>query len=328
MCSAPRRSIISVPDATTLPSVPRPIRCSNSAITSAGNPCGNVGNGRSSTMPIISQWPVTESLPGDASAIRPYAPINSGDPVSNATNFPSPSARNVGILSGTRAAMLPSVLLPSSPYADASGSSPMPTLSSTMTMTLEKIANLEGPRRSVICAGRTLLGHMCGADLQVRLSMMRGEVVCDRPRRADGGDSVLEHELIGTIDFNDHRKSSEILDARIELAAGKETNNDGKTIAPSVIEEHVLDVGLRRGGSLFSDLGHQKPSPRHPCMASASSTRVRTSSRSPGPSNHLRLGSLRNQINWRRAYRRFSWTMSARVSASPRTPRSISITCR
>ena len=41
---------------------------------------------------------------------------------------------------------------------------------------------------------------------------------------------------------------------------------------------------------------------------------------SPGPSNHSRLGSLRNQINWRRAYRRFSWTMSARVAGSSRTP--------
>jgi hypothetical protein len=35
--------------------------------------------------------------------------------------------------------MLPSVLLPSSPYAPASGSSPIPTLSSTMTMTRGKI---------------------------------------------------------------------------------------------------------------------------------------------------------------------------------------------
>ena len=63
--------MISVPEATTLPSVPRPIRRSNSAITSRGKPDGNVGNGRSSTMPIISQWPVTESLPADASAMRP-----------------------------------------------------------------------------------------------------------------------------------------------------------------------------------------------------------------------------------------------------------------
>jgi len=45
----------------------------------------------------------------------------------------------VGIASGTRFAMLRSVLLPWSPYAAASGSSPMPTLSMTMT-----IARLKG----------------------------------------------------------------------------------------------------------------------------------------------------------------------------------------
>ncbi len=35
---------------------------------------------------------------------------------------------------------------------------------------------------------------------------------------------------------------------------------------------------------------------------------------SPGPSNHIRLGSLRNQINCRRAYARFSRTISSRVA--------------
>ena len=49
------------------------MRRENSAIISGGKPSGNTGNGRSSTMPIISQWPVTESLPADASAIRPIA---------------------------------------------------------------------------------------------------------------------------------------------------------------------------------------------------------------------------------------------------------------
>src|SRR5258705_94342 len=62
---------IAGPDATTLTMVGRPVRSSNSAISSEGKPCGNVGNGRSRTMPIISQWHVTESLRGDASAIRP-----------------------------------------------------------------------------------------------------------------------------------------------------------------------------------------------------------------------------------------------------------------
>ncbi len=71
MCSGPRRSMISVPEATTLPRVPRPIRRSNSAIISGGKPDGKVGNGRSRTTPAISQWPVTESFPAETSAIRP-----------------------------------------------------------------------------------------------------------------------------------------------------------------------------------------------------------------------------------------------------------------
>ena len=100
---------------------------------------GNVGNGRSSTMPIISQWPVTESLPADASAMRPNAPR--GASAAPATP-PSVDERGRGRARAASAAaaeraraMLPSVLLPWSPYAAASGSSPMPTLSSTMTMT-------------------------------------------------------------------------------------------------------------------------------------------------------------------------------------------------
>ena len=65
--------MICVPEAALLPITPRPVRRENSSITSDGKPFGNTGNGRSSTMPIISQWPVTESFPGDASAMRPIA---------------------------------------------------------------------------------------------------------------------------------------------------------------------------------------------------------------------------------------------------------------
>ena len=112
MCSGPRASMISVPDATTLPMEVRPIRRSNSAMISLENPWGNVGNGRSSTMPISSQWPVTESLPGDASAIRPAAPIGAGAlPPMRATR-PNPSALRVGTRRGTASAICPSVSLP------------------------------------------------------------------------------------------------------------------------------------------------------------------------------------------------------------------------
>ena len=133
--------MIWVPDAARLPMTPRPVRLENSAMISGANPFGKTGNGRSSTIPIISQWPVTESFPADASAIRPYAPVRApssgAGPI--AATRPRPSERNVGSARGTRLAMLPSVSLPWSPYALASGNSPMPTLSMTMTMTREYV---------------------------------------------------------------------------------------------------------------------------------------------------------------------------------------------
>ena len=61
--------MIAVPDATTLPIDGRPMRASNFSINSCGKPSGNVGNARSSTTPINSQCPVTESLPADRSAM-------------------------------------------------------------------------------------------------------------------------------------------------------------------------------------------------------------------------------------------------------------------
>ncbi len=131
--------MIAVPEATELPIDLRPMRASNSAISAAGNPDGKVGNGRSSTMPINSQCPVTESFPFDRSAIRPYAAVGAaagGTPFSAASRD-RPIAARRGMVSGTCAAMLPSVLLPWSSYSAASGNSPMPTLSRTMTMARE-----------------------------------------------------------------------------------------------------------------------------------------------------------------------------------------------
>ena len=79
------------------------------------------GNGRSSTMPIISQCPVTESLPGDASAMRPKAPRGvapaPASPRRAARRGRGPATAASGRAAATCAAMLPSVLLPSSPYA-------------------------------------------------------------------------------------------------------------------------------------------------------------------------------------------------------------------
>ncbi len=70
-CSSPSSAMISVPDAGTLPRIPRPIASSNGSTISGGNPSGYSGNGSSSRIPIISQCPVVVSLPADRSVARP-----------------------------------------------------------------------------------------------------------------------------------------------------------------------------------------------------------------------------------------------------------------
>src|SRR5688500_1828448 len=287
MCSAPSRSIISVPEATTLPRVPRPMRRSNSVMSCGGNPAGNVGNGRSSTTPIISQCPVTESLPADTSAIRPCAPRGGpgGEPASGARRS-RPSDRSVGSFSGTCRAMLPRVLLPSSPYAAASGSAPIPTLSRTIRMTrVNTPVERGGPPEAASCSW-----------------VLRGEVVGDGALRGNGGDRVLEHQVIGSIDLHDHGEAIEVLDARVELTAVDQMNVDRQSLAAREVEKYVLDVRLRGRCTGFGcDLGHlvepfyeALPLTWSPRAPNSPSTRMRVSRCSPGPSNQTRLGSLRN----------------------------------
>jgi len=107
--------MMAVPDAAVFPIVARPIRCSNARMSGAGKPFGNVGNARSRTRPVSSQWPVTESLPADRSAIRPYAPSASGDGSPMAATRARPRRRSHGTASGTCLWMLPTVSLPLSP---------------------------------------------------------------------------------------------------------------------------------------------------------------------------------------------------------------------
>ena len=58
--------MMSVPLPTTFPTTGRPVRRSNSAMTSWGKPRGYVGNGASRTTPHSSQCPVVLSFPADA----------------------------------------------------------------------------------------------------------------------------------------------------------------------------------------------------------------------------------------------------------------------
>ena len=108
------------------------------------------GNGRSSTMPIISQWPVTESFPADASAMRPTAAAGAAGGSAD-RRAPRRDRGRARAASGAaaeparrccRACCCPRRRTPS-----ASGNSPMPTLSSTMTMARVKGDKLAGSRR-------------------------------------------------------------------------------------------------------------------------------------------------------------------------------------
>src|SRR5215510_14900007 len=96
----------------------------------------------------------------------------------------------------------------------------------------------------------------------VRLRMVR-EVVRDRARGLDRGDRVLEHEQIGAFDFDHDGELVEVLDAGVELPAIYQVDRDRHAIAPRVVQEGVLNVGLSRGrGAWFRYLGHQGASPR------------------------------------------------------------------
>jgi hypothetical protein len=68
--------------------------------------------------------------------MRPNAAVGTAGAVmpSSGSRRARPIDASVGIVMGAAAAMWPSVLLPSSPYTPASGNSPMPTLSRTITM--------------------------------------------------------------------------------------------------------------------------------------------------------------------------------------------------
>src|SRR5262245_51221876 len=171
----------------------------------------------------------------------------------------------------------------------------MPTLSMTMTM-----ARLNG-----------LVGALTW--LLVR------EIVRHGPRRLDGRDGVLEDHVIGAALVEHEREAIEVLDAPLELGAVHHANRDRQLFAPYIIEEHVLDVWLRVDRFGIGGRSHQRAVSRSRVSIRLVTAAI-VAAASPGPSNQTRLGSLRNQINWRRAYRRFSCAISARVAGSSRTP--------
>src|SRR5258706_3193621 len=235
MCSGPSSSRMAVPEAALFPSTPRLVCLEHSATISCEKPCAKPGNGRLNTTPIISQCPVTESFPADASAIRPTAAegaFTGGEPPSAATR-PRPRRRRTGSCNGICLAILPSVLLPASPYTEASGNSPIPTLSSTMTIALVKVMVARDLSEKRPTEGR---------------SSGRPEVVGDRLGRLDGRDRVLEDHVVGARVIEHHGRPIEVLDAAFELRSVHHPHGDRELLAADVIEKHVLDVRLGDAG--------------------------------------------------------------------------------
>jgi hypothetical protein len=68
---------------------------------------------------------------------------------------------------------------------------------------------------------------------------------------------VLEDQLVAAIELDDHREAIEVLDARLEVAAVEEVNRHRQALAPRVVEEDVLDVGLGRRRTRFRYLCHR-----------------------------------------------------------------------
>ena len=145
-CCSPSRSMISVPEAATFPITPRPVASLKRSISSGGKPSGKVGNERSVMMPIISQCPVVVSIPRLRSASRPHtagASARGGHPASGST-LPSPSCCSAGSSRPpTASATCPSVFDPAVPNRSASGRSPTPTASSTITQARAIPGNLD-----------------------------------------------------------------------------------------------------------------------------------------------------------------------------------------
>src|SRR5262245_20207999 len=144
--------MISVPDAGLLPITPRPVRFMNGSITSSGKPYGYVGNAVGVTTPISSQWPAVVSFPFERSSRRPATAgaYGCGGHPSSGLTLPSPNASRFGrSRPPTARARFPRVSDPSSPQSAASGSSPAPTASSTITQARD-IGGYPSPRMDTV----------------------------------------------------------------------------------------------------------------------------------------------------------------------------------
>src|SRR5262245_27382724 len=86
---------------------------------------------------------------------------------------------------------------------------------------------------------------------------------------------MLEHHVIGAVVFDDDSEAVEVLDAALEVGPVHQPDVHGQLFTTRVVQEDVLNVGLRRRGTRLTDLlghwdyspwprGHERPPPKSP----------------------------------------------------------------
>ncbi len=139
-CSPPSRSMISVPEATTLPSVRRPIRCSKDSMMSGGKPSGNVANGSIEDDP--HHLPMTGHRVLPRRRLRHPPVRRSSDRLHRRhrgrRRGRARASEDAGCEAGTRRRCCRACCCPDRRRPAASGNSPQPTLSSTIRTTRGK----------------------------------------------------------------------------------------------------------------------------------------------------------------------------------------------
>ena len=174
---------------------------------------------------MSSQWPVTESLPGDASRHaaegghrRHRGAADRATERRSRPSAPTASAAAAGHVRRDVAEGVAAFVT----VRGGSGSSPMPTLS------MDDDDDAARPRAT----GSAM------ADYWPR----GGVVAADAARRADRRNRVLEHEVVDAGVIDDQREAIEVLDAAFDRLAVEELDDDGQLLASGVVQEDVLDV--------------------------------------------------------------------------------------
>ena len=91
--------------------------------------------------------------------------------------------------------------------------------------------------------------------------LVRRIVIPHGAGRTNRRDRMLEHHVIGAVVLDDDREAIEVLDAALEVRPVHQSDVHGQLFTTRVVQEDVLNVGLRRRGTRLTDAGPLDCSP-------------------------------------------------------------------